>query len=408
MKKTFLGAGVLLVLVAGTALAQTGGTSQTQDEQNMTAGAAVHGTPTAYQQKLQDAYNDFNGEHFDKATAELKDIIKKEPNNLMAHQMLAAIYQKQNKVAEMVPELETVTRLAPKDTNAQNNLGVAYLQTGQFDKAATIFKAAQARSPKDPATAYYLGLALAQSGKAADAVPVLQTAVKLKPSSAAYIQLGAAYSQLGKADEAATAFQSASALNPKDPEAVLDAGMLYHQSGHDDKAIPALQKAIALGTRNKFGAHMVLAEAYGKAGKTGDAIQEYKLASAAKPDDFGAVADMGVLSQNEGKKPEAIAAYRQALTLKAASPEALAQVQGSLAGLLAQDATADHTTEAVTLLTQAAQNDPKNVQYVSDLGQVYEKQGKTDLATAAYQKALTLDAHQSEATQGLARLKLKK
>ncbi len=406
MKKTIIaGTGLLLALLGGTALGQSNGGSaagQSQDEADMTANAATHGTKTAYQEKLQNAYNDFHGERFAQATGELQDILKKEPNNLMARQMLAAIYQKQNNIAGMIPELEAVLRLDPKNANAQNNLGVAYLQTGSFDKAAAIFKAAQARSPKDANTAYYLGLALAQSGKTEEAIPALQTAVKLKPTSPAYLQLGAALDQAGRHAEAATAFEAASTLDPKDAQAVLYAGMMYHQTGHDDKAIPALQKALALGVQDKFSAHMVLAEVYGHAGKTDLAISEYKLASLLKPDDFGAAANLGVLSQNAGKKADAVAAYRQALTLKAPAPEALAQVQASLAGLLAQDNAAD---EAVTLLTQATQNDPKSAQYASDLGQVYEKQKKKDLAVAAYQKALTLDAHQPEARQGLARLK---
>lgn len=392
----------MLMLLTGLAFAQSGGTSRTEDETNMTQAAATHGTSTAYQQKLQDAYSDFNGERYLKAIAELQEIIKKDPNNLMAHQMLAAVFQKQNKVAEMVPELEAVVRLNPKDTNSQNNLGVAYLQTGSFDKAAAIFKVTQAHSPKDASTAYYLGLALEQAGRTQEAISALQNAIKLKPTAAAYEQLGAALEQSGKNAEAATAFETASSLDPKDAQAVLYAGMMDHQTGHDDKAIPALQKALTLGVQDKFGAHMVLAEAYSHTGKTDLAIAEYKLAAAIKPNDFGAAANLGVLSQNVGKKTDAIATYRKALTLKAPTPEAMAQVQDSLAGLLAQGGSAD---EAVMLLTQAMQNNPKNAQYVGELGQIYESQGKKTLAVTTYQKALTLDAHQPEATQGLTRLK---
>jgi len=400
-----LGAG--LALLSGAAGAQNGGSTsgQNQSEQDMTAGASTHGTKTAYQEKLQDAYNDFNADRYAKATSELQEVIKKEPDNLTAHNMLAAIYQKQGNVAGMVPELEAAARLDPKNANTQSNLGVAYLQTGSFDKAASVFKAAQARSPKDATVAYDLGLALLQTGKSDEAAAAFQAAIKIKPSAVAYEQLGAALEQSGKHAEAAAAFDSATSLNPKDAQAVLFAGMMYHQTGHDDKAIPDLQKALALGVSDKFSAHMVLAEAYGHAGKTDEAIAEYKAASQAKPDDFGAAANLGVLSQNAGKKADAVASYRRALTLKAPTPEAMAQVQDTLAGLLAQDGGAD---EAVTLLVQATQGDPKNAQYLGELGQVYEKQGKMDQAAAAYQKAVALDAHQPEAVAGLARLKLKK
>ena len=128
---------------------------------------------------------------------------------------------------------------------------------------------------------------------------------------------------------------------------------------------------------------MMLAEAYDRADRKDDAMQEYQLASAAKPDDFSAAAEIGILNQLENKKAEAEAAYRKALTLKAGTPEAQAQIQADLAFLLAQD---NNTDEALSLLTQATQGDPKNAQYESDLGQVYEKQGKKDLALAAYQE----------------------
>jgi len=404
MNKTII-LGAVLALFSGAAAAQSGGTSTTQDEQNMTGGAASHGTQTAYQEKLQAAYADFNAERYAKATSELRDVIKKEPDNLTAHKMMAEIYRKQGNVPAMVPELEAVARLDPKDANTQSNLGVAYLQTGSFDKAVSVFRAAQAHSPKDATVAYDLGLALLQTGKTDEAAAAFRTAIKIKPSAVAYEQLGAALEKSGKDAEAATAFDAATSLDPKDAQAALYTGMTYHQTGHDDKAIPALQRALALGTADKFSAHMVLAEVYGHAGKTDEAIAEYKAASQIKPDDFGAAANLGVLNQNAGKKADALAAYRHALTLKAPTPEAMAQVQDTLAGLLAQDGGTD---EAITLLTQATQGDPKNAQYLGELGQVYEKQGKTDLAAAAYQKAVALDAHQPEAVAGLARLKLKK
>ena len=403
MNKTILaGAGLALALLSGAAAAQSGGTSQTEDEQSMTGAAAAHGTKTAYQEKLQDAYNDFNGERYAKATSELQEIIKKEPNNLTAHNMLAAIYQKQGNVTALVPELEASTRLDPKNANMQSNLGVAYLQTGAFDKAAAVFKAAQARSPKDATVSYDLGLALAQTGKTDEAVAAFQNAIKIKPSAVAYDQLGVALEKSGKQGEAATAFDAAAGLDPKDAQAPLFAGMMYHQAGHDDKAVPDLQKALALGTADKFSAHMVLAEVYEHTGKNDAAIAEYKAASQINPQDFGAAANLGVLSQNSGKKADAEAAYRHALTLKAPTPEAAAQVQDTLGELLAQEGGAD---EAVTMLTQATQTDPKNAQYEGDLGQVYEKQGKTDLAAAAYQKAVALDPHQPESVAGLARLR---
>ncbi len=261
------GGGAAAGAAGGDCQAQLGGTSTTEDEQNMTAGAATHGTTTVFQEQLKTAYADFNAERYPKATQELQVIIKKDPGNLPAHQMLAAVYQKQNQIADMVPELETIVRLDPKDKNSQHNLGVAYLQTGRFDKAAATFKTLQARSPKDPQVAYYSAWRCCRRENWTRRFRRCKTPIKLQPTAPEYLELGVALEQQGKQDEAAAAFQSAADLDPKDPQAALYAGMLYHQTGHDDKAIPALKKALDLGTDNKFGAHMMLAEAYDKAGQ---------------------------------------------------------------------------------------------------------------------------------------------
>jgi len=398
-KVSILGASLALVLLAGTAGAQEPANGrQGANQAILNAGGSHRGDEGGGQ--FNQAVDDYNAKRYGQAASELKEYLKKDQRNIEAHKMLADSYLHQNKVAEAVPEMEAVVRLAPKDAAWRSNLGAAYLQTSQFDKAADIYQAERQRDPKDPEAAYDLGVVLVQAGKYPEAVAALRDAVTLKPTAPTYLQLGVALDRAGKNAEAATAFEAASGLDPRNAQAVLYAGMMYHESGNDVKAVPALQKA--LGVQDKFGAHMVLAEAFAHAGKTDAAIAEYALASTVKPDDFGATANRGVLNQNAGRKAEAEAAYRQALTLKAPTPEALAHVQADLAGLLAQDGRAD---EAVALLTQAGQNAPKNARYAGRLGQVYEKQGKKELAIAAYQKALMLDAHQQESVQGLARLK---
>ncbi len=417
------GAGLLVSLLAGPAGAQVvNNTNGDIGDNGAAARAGVGNAVTNHaagivspqniqdmssdiQDSLRQAYQDYTDKKYPKAATELQAIEKKAPGLVEAHQMLAAIYQQQNQINDLVPELETIVKLSPKDQNSQTNLGVAYMQTGSFDKAAATFKTVQAQRPKDPKTAYYLGLALLQGGKTDEAVPALQNAVKLQPTAPAYLELGSALSKQGKPEDAAAAFQSAAALDPKDPQAVLYAGMLDHQAGHDDKAIPALKKALELGTDNKFGAHMTLAEAYDKAGQKDQAIQEYTLASEAKPDDFGAVANLGALEEQTGKTADATAAYRKALALSGTPPASQAQIQDALAQILAQGA---GTEEAVTLLTQATQAVPTNAQYQSDLGQVYEKEGKADLALAAYQKALALEPNQPQAKAGAGRLSAKK
>lgn len=162
------------------------------------------------------------------------------------------------------------------------------------------------------------------------------------------MQFGSALDGAGRHAEAAEAFGKAAALDPKDSMAALYAGLLNHWSGHDDKAVPELKTALALGTTQKFQAYAALAEAASAAKQNDEAIKNYALAGQANPTDFVTFANLGVLEQNSGKKADAEAAYRQAVTLKAGAPKALAAIQSNLALLLTGDGKIDDAARLTT------------------------------------------------------------
>ena len=147
---------------------------------------------------------------------------------------------------------------------------------------------------------------------------------------------------------------------------------------------------------------MSLGNAYAASGKDADALAEFQSASDAKPEDFGAAANLGTLSQKAGHKPQAEAAYRRALAAPALEPRIAAPIQSNLALMLVAEGKLE---EAATLLSLATQGDPTSAPLQENLGLVLERQNKTDQAVAAYQKALQLDPTLPTAKESLARLK---
>ena len=314
------------------------------------------------------AMDDYNHKNYKEAASGLKDYLKNNPKDPQAHRLMADIDVAQNNIAAAIPEWEAAVRLDKNDKSSTVNLGVAYMQTGSYDKAVSIYEVAEARSPKDPQL---------------------------------NMQLGAALDASGQHGEAVAAFEKAATLDPKSSAAALYSGLLNHQAGHDDKAVPELKTALALGTTEKFQAYAALAEAAAAAKQNDEAIKDYTLAAQAKPDDFATQYNLGVLEQNAGKKADAEAAYRKALALKTDDPKAVAGVKSNLSLLLIDDGKLD---EAASLLAQATEGDPTNAEYENNLGQVYEKLNKKDLAIAAYTKAVQLDPNQAGAKASLSQL----
>ena len=403
-KTTIAGAALLLSLLTGTAAAQTEGPSDSRAGANsaMQNQSGSHGNEEdamVYNQGI-DA---LNNKQYKAAAEYFAKYLKSNSQDAQAHAMLANTYFQENQPALAVPELEAALKLSPKDTGIRDNLGAAYLQTGSFEKAAALYHSARVHSAKDAQLALYEGLALTQAGKTDEAVVALKDSVRLDPKNpGAFLQLGVALEGSGKHAEAASAFQSAADLSPKDPRAALYTGTLNQNLGNNAVAIPYLKRAIALGTDNPFAAHMSLGNAYAATEKEADALAEFQSASDAKPDDFGAAANLGTLSQKAGNKPQAEAAYRRALATPALEPRIAAPIQSNLALMLVAEGKLE---EAATLMKLATQGDPTSGPLQENLGLVLERQNKTGPAIAAYQKALALDPALAEAKESLARLK---
>ncbi len=369
-----VGVALALAFLGGAAGAQTPGDSkgngQNPLDQNDNGPEAV----TTYHGNSSDtlvyntAMDDYSHKNYKDAASGLKDYLKNNPKDAQAHRLMADIDVAQKDIAAAIPEWEAAVKLDKKDKSSQVNLGVAYMQTSNYAKAVDIYEVAVAHSPKDPQL---------------------------------NMQLGAALDASGQHGEAVTAFENAAALDPKSSAAALYSGLLNHQAGHDDKAVPELKTAIALGTTEKFQAYAALAEAAAAAKQNDEAIKDYTLAAQAKPDDFTTQYNLGILEQNSGKKAEAEAAYQKALSLKTDDPKALAGVRSNLSLLLIDDGKLD---EAASQLDQATKADPKNAEYENNLGQVYEKLNKKDLAIAAYTKAVQLDPTQTGAKASLSEL----
>lgn len=92
----------------------------------------------------------------DEGAAHLREAIRLQPANDLAHFDLGSIYLRQARPADAYQEFLTTTRLNPEDSQAFGSLGIVCLQTGRRDEAREYFQTTLRLNPDDALAARYL------------------------------------------------------------------------------------------------------------------------------------------------------------------------------------------------------------------------------------------------------------
>jgi tetratricopeptide (TPR) repeat protein len=148
--------------------------------------------------------------------ADLQQIVKSQPNDIVAVTRLAALYEKEGSVANAAEMYEKALQLNPKLLEPLVKLAQMY--SGPLNdaaKASEYAKRARDIAPNDPTVSALAGRISYQSGNFTRAYSLLQeTARRENPDAATlHAYAWAAYS-IGKVDEAVEAMDKALAANP--------------------------------------------------------------------------------------------------------------------------------------------------------------------------------------------------
>jgi predicted Zn-dependent protease len=98
---------------------------------------------------------------------------------------------------EAIPHLEEAVRLDPDNAAERTfELGHGFAAAGDHATAAALFRRAAELDPRHKAARIRLGLALCDTGQYDEAVPALETATRVRPTSAyLWRRLAAAYAR---------------------------------------------------------------------------------------------------------------------------------------------------------------------------------------------------------------------
>lgn len=296
--------------------------------------------------------------------------VKKNPNDVDAHRLLARIYYRslgdgggapqQQMVQLATAEYETLVRLEPKVAENHLLLGQLYEVNHDSTKAEAQFKEAQQLDNGSEESMLNLARLYSEQGNMQRVITTLTAVPEAERSVRMELAIGASYDQLHKPNEAAAAYRRALeidsdntdarhglansllmadklddalkvytqsvAAEPQDGQSYIKIAEIQRRQGHYDLALQTLQKAKALVPDSE---ELTFNEAllYDALGRYADAEQTLKgvLASTAKPD--GKYTDgernnraifldrLALLYRQQNKTDQAVATYKEMAAL---------------------------------------------------------------------------------------------
>jgi tetratricopeptide (TPR) repeat protein len=261
----------------------------------------------------------FRAGHLDQANAQAAEVVKADPRNVRALQLLgnvefaqgnfaaaaehlhaalglqgdfdtayslALAYLSQQRLAETKLLFDEILNDMGSTPQLHVLLGRAYRETGYLDEAIREFKKAIELDPKYPRVHYYLALAYLGQGEKErfpTARPLFEQELAINPKEFfSTFFLGVIHLEDRDFPTAEDYLKKAVQLQPDNPDPLLYLGQVYVETNHPELAIEALKKSIDLTTdpsRNHYQvskAHTMIGQILIKMGKQEEAEAELK------------------------------------------------------------------------------------------------------------------------------------
>jgi tetratricopeptide (TPR) repeat protein len=346
---------------------------------------ALNADPDSAQLNLGLAELYFTAGRAREAESAARALLKSQPDNVDAHQLLGRIYLRTlsegqnapsaspsgNVLDQAIAEFEKIVALRPRSVQDRVVLGQLYTVKHDVKKAEAQFEAALAVEPDSEEVVLNLARLYAESGnleqaaKTIEAIPVTDRTAKMENA------LGGAYEQLKKFKEAIAAFQRAKEMEPGD-----------------------------LRTRD------ALAQSLLNNNQLDEALKQYRELIDADPEDYDALIHISEIQRRQSKYEDALASIQQAR--KKAPTEShnstyneglvleIGYNEGLLLDVLGRYNEAAQVYEKMVDLTShangayTAEEKSNRAIFLERLGTVYHEQNKSAEALATYQKLIDL------------------
>jgi Flp pilus assembly protein TadD len=291
----------------------------------------------------------------------------------------------------------TSIELNPDFALSHSSLGTLLYRTGRFDEAKKEFETAYRLAPKDAGNCTNIGLSLLKEKKTAEARRKFTEAIQYDNKyGTAYQGLGISYYDEGNDTKAEEYLKQAVSLNPELADAHYYLGILAMKRNDLVAAGEAFQYVL----RKKADTEALtrLGEIDVQSGRIAEAESNFLAALKIDAKNMGALHNLGIVYMTRKEYAKAEEAFKTVYAANPANPNAcfmLATVYG-----LRQETAG----QAIELYKKGLSLAPRNIQGYIDLGNLYLKTGRENLAREEFGKALELKPDDAQLREMVQRL----
>jgi len=258
------------------------------------------------------------------AVSEANEVLKRDPNDLPTHRLLARIYLRslgdingaavqQDTVAKAIAEYAEVHRLDPSDQEASLWLARLYRLHNQPDKAEQVLNAMLKDDPGNEAAVEQLTQLLLDENKADEAIKLLEGMNEHSSSPTLLDLLGDAYTQTHDYAKAEAAYRKASELDPSELSHLRGLGQTLLSEEKYQEALAIYQKLVDLMPDDSDN-YLRLAQIYRELNQFDKAEESLAKARQYNPGSLEILYNEAMIYESQGRYEDAIRVLSDAVT----------------------------------------------------------------------------------------------
>ncbi len=283
--------------------------------------------------------------------------------------------------------------LAPGDRNVALVLGNILNESQDVEGAIDTYREGLVNAPDDPLLLYITGLSLLRQNKLEEALLEFSKAARAAAGSAyaggiavqARAHMGQIYFRQGNLEMAADSLSDVVRLAPDNGKYRYNLGVVYLRLNRPRDALAEFRLALDAGT-NEAQVYRALAQAFQspELNQPALAIRALEKGLYLRPDDIDTLFQLGDLYYGQSDFLPAARSFAQIVNITPGD----ANTESAYLRLAQEYSQMERHNDAIDVLEKAAAINPQNVRIYYQLGQVYERAGRRDLAVQNWERAL--------------------